>query len=53
MLGKGQSTRDIASGLKLSVKTIESYRENIKTKLGIKTAAELMKHAVQWVLENG
>ncbi len=53
LLGKGQSTRDIASGLKLSVKTIESYRENIKTKLGIKTAAELMKHAVQWVLENG
>jgi len=53
LLGKGQSTRDIANGLKLSIKTIESYRENIKTKFGIKTAAELMKHAVQWVLENG
>ena len=53
LLGKGQSTRDIANGLKLSVKTIESYRENIKSKLGLKTAAELMRHAVQWVLENG
>ncbi|MCA9212834.1 MAG: response regulator transcription factor [Planctomycetales bacterium] len=53
LLGKGQSTRDIANGLKLSVKTIESYRENIKTKIGVKTASELMRHAVQWVLENG
>jgi DNA-binding NarL/FixJ family response regulator len=53
LLGRGQSTRDIANGLKLSVKTIESYRENIKNKLSLKTAAELMRHAVQWVLENG
>lgn len=53
LLGRGQSTRDIANSLKLSVKTIESYRENIKNKLNLKTAAELIRHAVQWVLENG
>lgn len=49
LTGKGFGTRDIAERLHLSVKTVESYRARIKTKLNLSNAAELMQHAVQWV----
>jgi DNA-binding NarL/FixJ family response regulator len=49
MTGQGQTTRAIAESLHLSVKTVESYRARIKTKLGIGNAAELMQRAVTWV----
>lgn len=49
LTGHGNSTRDIAERLHLSVKTIESYRARIKKKLNLDSATELMKHAVQWV----
>lgn len=48
-LGKGLSTREIADQLHLSVKTVEVHRVNIKAKLKIKTASELIRHAVRWV----
>ena len=48
-IGEGRSTRDIAERLHLSVKTIESHRENIKRKLKLKNASELLQHAIQWV----
>ncbi len=48
-LGNGFSTRQIAEQLNLSVKTIESYRENLKLKLNVKTGAELIQHAIQWM----
>ena len=51
-IGQGQTTRQIAADLDLSVKTIETYREHIKKKLNLKNSAELNRHAVQWVLEN-
>ena len=49
MLGNGQGTREIAEKLKLSRKTVESYRARIKAKLNLSNAAELMQHAVQWI----
>lgn len=49
MTGKGNTTREIADKLHLSVKTIESYRARIKTKLNFENATELMMHAVKWV----
>jgi DNA-binding NarL/FixJ family response regulator len=52
MIGEGLPTREIATRLHLSVKTIETYRENIKAKLGLKNSAELSRHAAQWVLEH-
>ncbi|MCA8998204.1 MAG: response regulator transcription factor [Planctomycetaceae bacterium] len=52
LIGQGLTTRQIADRLHLSYKTIESYRENIKAKLSLKNAAELNRHAVQWVMEN-
>lgn len=51
MIGRGLTTRQIAEKLFLSHKTIESYRENIKSKLRLRNAAELNRHAVQWALE--
>lgn len=49
MTGRGISTREIAERLHLSVKTVESYRARIKTKLNLVSATEFMQHAVQWV----
>jgi DNA-binding NarL/FixJ family response regulator len=52
MVGQGTPTREIAETLHLSVKTVESHREHIKTKLGVDSASELLKEAVQWVQIN-
>ena len=49
LLGNGFGTRAIASQLKLSVKTIDSYREHLKLKLGLKTGADLVRYAIQWM----
>lgn len=48
LLGKGHGTSMIAHELHVSVKTIEAHRAHIKTKLGLSTAPELMRAAVEW-----
>lgn len=48
LIGTGFSTRQIAEKLNLSSKTIDSYREHLKLKLGLSSGAELMRHAIQW-----
>jgi DNA-binding NarL/FixJ family response regulator len=48
--GNGLTTRKIADQLGLSVKTVDSHRENIEAKLGAGSLAELVRHAVLWVL---
>ena len=53
MIGQGISSSAIANTLHLSTHTIDTHRENIKRKLGVHSAAELARQAVQWVLENG
>ena len=49
LLGAGKGTQDIADQLHLSGKTIEAHRANIKRKLQLKTASELIRYAVRWV----
>jgi len=49
MIGQWKGTRQIAEELHLSVKTVEYYREQIKKKLNLKSAAELTQHATAWV----
>ena len=48
-IGTGQTTRKIADELFLSVKTIESYREHLKVKLGLASGVELIRQATLWV----
>lgn len=49
LLGKGHGTKQVADALGLSVKTIETYRSNIKSKLGISGSVQLVKEAAIWV----
>ncbi len=49
LIGSGMGTKKIAESLKLSVKTIESHRENMKRKLGLNSGAELKERAAKWV----
>jgi DNA-binding NarL/FixJ family response regulator len=49
MIGSGRKTSEIAGELNLSVKTIETHRENIKRKFGLQTAPELIHYAIEWV----
>jgi DNA-binding NarL/FixJ family response regulator len=48
LVGAGLASRKIATQLGVSLKTIESHRENIKRKLGFRDGAELMRHAFQF-----
>lgn len=48
LMGQGEATKDIASRLHISVKTVESYKARIKEKLHINTANDLLRAAVKW-----
>ena len=52
-IGNGIGTRAISEQLHLSIKTVEVHRANIKEKLGLKTATELVRFAVRWVDSQG
>ncbi len=52
LLGKGKPTKEIASCLHLSPKTVETHRDRIKKKLGLDDGPTLMVAAVRYVLEN-
>jgi DNA-binding NarL/FixJ family response regulator len=53
LIGEGKGTREIAGHLHLSVKTVEVHRANIKEKLSVKTATDLVRFAVRWVEAQG
>jgi DNA-binding NarL/FixJ family response regulator len=48
LVGQGLIVREIAEQLVVSVKTVESHIEHIKTKLGVKSSRELVRHAALW-----
>jgi DNA-binding NarL/FixJ family response regulator len=48
LIGRGVSTSAIAERLGVSIKTIETYRSNIKTKLKLKDATDLIRFAAIW-----
>lgn len=50
LIGRGFTTNKIANHLFLSPKTIETYRENIKSKLVLDNATELNAFAIRWRL---
>ena len=48
LIGLGRSTREIAAELSLSRRTVNVHRENIKRKLGLKAAPNLVFAAITW-----
>ena len=48
LLGQGKSTSQIAEQLNISLKTVQAYSVRAKEKLGLSTAAELVREAILW-----
>ncbi len=46
-LAQGQSNREVAEALSISVRTVETHRKNIKRKLGISSTAGLTRYALE------
>jgi DNA-binding NarL/FixJ family response regulator len=51
LLGSGLRNKQIAQSLSLSVKTIETHRENIKHKLNLSSSRDLIAYATKYVEE--
>jgi len=51
LIGSGHSSQEIAKLLSRSIKTIETHRFNIRSKLNLKDGADLIRYATQWISE--
>jgi DNA-binding NarL/FixJ family response regulator len=51
MIGEGMTTSQTAERLHLSTKTVDAHRENIKRKLSLASGNELVRRAMQWVMD--
>jgi DNA-binding NarL/FixJ family response regulator len=49
MVGRGMDSHGIAEKLTLSSKTVDAHKANIRQKLGLDSARELLMEAVRWV----
>ncbi|HVC21597.1 MAG TPA: response regulator transcription factor [Vicinamibacterales bacterium] len=49
MIGHGTATAEIAGRLGISIKTVETYRSNIKAKLSLRDSTDLIRFAASWV----
>lgn len=52
LIGEGHSTREIASMLNISIKTVENHRAHIKEKMNLANSIELIQQATLWVQNN-
>jgi DNA-binding NarL/FixJ family response regulator len=48
LIGRGQSSREAADRLGLSIKTVETHRQSLKRKLNLATNAQLLQYAINW-----
>ncbi len=51
LIGEGQTTPAIAEQLSISIHTVETHRQRIKSKLDLKSARQLTVRAARWLLE--
>ena len=49
LTGKGLPSRNIASMLNISIKTVDNHKAGIKDKMGFKNSMELLQEAALWV----
>ena len=50
-IGKGMTTKEIADTTFLGIKTVETYKSKIKEKLDLKNSNQLIKFAVEWLMQ--
>ncbi|MFO0041996.1 MAG: response regulator transcription factor, partial [Pseudomonadota bacterium] len=50
-LGRGQSTKEIAADLEISVKTVETHRARMMETLGMRRGTDLVRFAIENRLE--
>jgi DNA-binding NarL/FixJ family response regulator len=50
--GKGQTPREIANQLSISVKTVETHRMRVREKMNFSSSAELVRFAIAWTGES-
>lgn len=53
LLGQGRGVKEIADNLFISVKTVEAHREHIKQKMNFKSSSELLRFAIQFMMDKG
>lgn len=53
LIGQGKTMKEIAKDLHLSPKTIEVHRSNIREKMKVSSAAELVAYAARWAQTQG
>jgi len=49
--GQGEGVRLFAEEWRVTIATVNSFRNRIQEKLGLKSSTEVMLHAIQWVRE--
>ena len=49
LVGQGKTTKEIATQLSLSVRTIEAYKDHLKTKLNLSNTTKLVNRATLWL----
>lgn len=47
LIAEGKATKEIASHMKVSVKTVETHRQQLMERLGVRSIAELTKYAIR------
>ncbi len=53
LVGKGLSSKEIASALNVSVQTVANHRKSICRKLGLHSTAELVAYAAAFRAKDG
>ncbi len=48
LIGQGIPSRDIASNLRISIRTVDAHRAHIREKLGLRDGNDLIRQAVRW-----